>query len=95
MTKTIKKKDIAHQIHRQVGIPCQEAVLIIDEVLHQMTETLAQGKKVKLSSFASFVPHDKKKRIGRNPKTLQEAVITQRKVVLFKPSYQLKRKVNL
>ena len=43
-------------------------------------------KKVKLSNFGTFTIREKKARVGRNPKTKEEKIISSRKVVLFKPS---------
>ena len=36
----------------------------------------------------------KKMRIGRNPKTLEKQIISERKVILFKPSKYLKDFIN-
>ena len=50
---------------------------------------------VKLSSFGSFLLKRKKPRVGRNPKTKVEALISERNVIVFRPSMQLKNKINL
>jgi integration host factor subunit alpha len=49
---------------------------------------------VKIAKFGTFILREKKIRIGRNPKTKEKKLISQRKVVLFKPSKELKKKVN-
>ena len=51
------------------------------------------GKSVKLSSFGSFMVRQKNERIGRNPKTKEEAVIDARRVVVFRASKELKNKI--
>jgi len=40
------------------------------------------------------VVRDKTERLGRNPKTGEEALITSRRVVVFKPSAWLKRRID-
>ena len=49
---------------------------------------------VKIAKFGTFILREKKSRIGRNPKTKEKKLISQRKVVLFKPSKELKKSIN-
>ena len=56
-------------------------------------ENEEDGKSVKLSSFGSFMVRQKNERIGRNPKTKEEAVIDARRVVVFRASKELKNKI--
>ena len=55
---------------------------------------LIKSENVKISSFGTFKVNKKKERIGRNPKTKIEAMISARKVIKFKPSLELKNKIN-
>ena len=55
---------------------------------------LFKKKKVKIPNFGSFILRNKKSRIGRNPKTLEKKIITERNVVLFRPSKELKNELN-
>ena len=57
-------------------------------------DNLKRHKMVKIAKFGTFILREKKSRIGRNPKTKEKKLISQRKVVLFKPSKELKKKVN-
>ena len=47
------------------------------------------------TNFGTFVLREKKSRIGRNPKTKVENIVKERKVVLFKPSKDFKKFVNI
>ncbi len=60
----------------------------------EISDTLVAGESVKLSGFGSFFMRSKGKRMGRNPKTGVEAPIEKRKVMLFKPSLNLKAHMN-
>jgi integration host factor subunit alpha len=53
-----------------------------------------KNEKVKITSFGTFKKSIKNKRIGRNPKTKKEFIITARAVVKFKASEQLKKRIN-
>ena len=53
------------------------------------------NKKVKISNFGTFEIRHKKQREGRNPKTKEIKTISARNVVLFKPSKDFKRFINL
>ena len=57
-------------------------------------DTINVGEEVKLSSFGTFSVQSKSERIGRNPKTGIEAVITSRRVLSFRPSHILKDRVD-
>ena len=47
-----------------------------------------------MSKFGTFSKRKKKSRVGRNPKTKKETIISERNVVLFKPSKEFKNFVN-
>ena len=57
-------------------------------------KTLSEGKQMKISNFGTFKLRKKEERVGRNPKTMQEFKISARKVVTFKPSSLLIKKIN-
>lgn len=63
-------------------------------VLKELSDCLARGETVKLSSFGSFVVRSKGERVGRNPKTGVEVPIEPRRVMVFKPSNILKARIN-
>jgi Bacterial nucleoid DNA-binding protein len=51
-------------------------------------------KKVKIAKFGTFILRKKKERIGRNPKTKEKKIISERNVILFKPSKEIKQYIN-
>ena len=67
---------------------------IIDELFDYLVSELVISNKIKISSFGSFEVVKKKERIGRNPKTKEQAMISARKIVRFKPSLLLKDMIN-
>lgn len=71
-----------------------EARQILDATFEEIREALVRGESVKLRSFGSFNVRSKRERIGRNPKTGEEAPICPRKVLTFKASPVLVAHVN-
>ena len=92
--RTITRADLTDAVYRRVGLSRAESAELVEVVLQEMSDTLAAGETVKLSSFGSFVVRDKGQRIGRNPKTGVEVPISPRRVMVFKPSNILKARIN-
>lgn len=94
IAQTVTRVDLAEAVYRVVGLSRKESSQLVEMVLAEVTDRLALGETVKLSSFGSFVVRDKGERIGRNPKTGVEVPIMQRRVLVFKPSNVLKAHMN-
>ncbi len=92
---SVTRADVSDAIYREIGLPYTESMEILDAVLDEITNAFTRDEDVKISSFGTFAVKEKTERIGRNPKTGVEAVITPRKVITFKPSHILKEKVEL
>ncbi len=93
-SQTITRADLAEAVYRSVGLSRAESSNLVEMVLDEMLDALAQDETVKLSSFGTFTVRAKSERVGRNPKTGVEVPITPRKVILFRPSHVLKARVN-
>ncbi|ACB96935.1 integration host factor subunit alpha [Beijerinckia indica] len=93
-SQTLTRVNLAEAVYRSVGLSRKESAALVQMVLSELSDTLVKGETVKLSSFGSFIIRSKAERIGRNPKTGIEVPITQRRVLVFKPSNVLKAKVN-
>ena len=78
----------------QIGFSKNISENLIDDLLSTITENLKIEKKLKLSKFGTFSVRNKKSRIGRNPKTKEQKLISDRNVVLFKASKEFKDLVN-
>jgi integration host factor subunit alpha len=93
-TTTLTRADIIDSLVREAHLPRHQATDFLESTLKVMMVSLTETGLVKISSFGSFNVHQKSKRIGRNPKTGKEAVITPRRVLSFKPSQYLREKVQ-
>ena len=92
--KNFNRKNLSNKIYQNLGFSKNFSSTIVDNFFEIMTSELIRSNKVKISSFGTFKVMSKKERIGRNPKTKIEAKITSRKVVKFKPSLIIKKRLN-
>lgn len=91
--KTLTRMDLADAVHDEVGLSRNESADLVESVLTHISDALAGGDSVKISSFGTFSIRDKAARIGRNPKTGEEVPITPRRVLSFRPSHLMKDRV--
>ena len=94
LKKNYTRKNLSNNIYQNLGFSKNISTLIIDDFFESLVSGLMKSNKIKIKSFGAFEVIDKKERIGRNPKTKDEAKITARKVVKFKPSLSIKKKLN-
>ena len=94
MRTNLTKKDLVNIIYMQVGFSKQISEHLINEFFSLITLNLKKEKKLKLTKFGTFFIKLKKSRIGRNPKTKEDKIISERNVVLFKPSKEFKEFIN-
>ena len=95
MRKNLTKKDLVNLVYMQIGFSKLISENLIDEFFSLIIKNLKNEKKLKISKFGTFLIRNKGSRIGRNPKTKEEMNISERNVVLFKPSKEFKKLVNL
>ena len=94
MRSNLTKKEIINSIYMQLGFSRKVAENLLEDIFTLILEELILNNKVKIPKFGTFSLRHKKQRIGRNPKTLEKKIISERIVVLFKPSKKLKNFIN-
>lgn len=92
--QTITRSQLSEAVYQEVGLSRNESADLLESVLSKISDTLASGESVKISSFGSFSVRSKGERIGRNPKTGEEVPILPRKVLVFRPSQVLKSRIS-
>lgn len=95
MRVNLTKKDLVNRIYMQIGFSKEITENLVDEFFSLIVLNLKKEKQLKISNFGTFSIRFKKSRIGRNPKTKEAKTISERKVVLFKPSKDFKKLVNV
>ena len=91
--KTLTRMDLSESVFREVGLSRNESAALVEQVLQHVSDALAAGETVKISSFGSFSLRSKSARVGRNPKTGDEVPISPRRVLTFRPSHLMKDRV--
>jgi len=90
---TLTRVGLRDAVHRETGLPQSEAAELVETVIETMAERLTAGETVGISGFGSFRVRDKGPREGRNPRTGEPAAIPARRVVTFRPSTVLKKRI--
>ena len=94
MRINLTKKDITKSIYLQIGLSKKIIDLFLDDIIKIIITNIRTNKKVKIAKFGTFTVKNKRQRIGRNPKTKEEKNISERNVLTFKPSKELKAYIN-
>ena len=95
MRINLTKKDLVNSLYLQIGYSKKISENLLEDFFEIIFSSLKKNKKVKIAKFGTFTIREKKSRIGRNPKTKENKLISERNVILFKPSKELKKKINL
>ena len=94
MRINLTKKEIINSLYMQLGFSKKISENLLEDMLNLIVDNIIKHKKVKISKFGTFFIRNKKSRIGRNPKTKERKIITERNVLLFKPSREFKEYIN-
>ena len=94
MRKNFTRNKLAERINVKLGYSKEEAKEFIEIFLNYIKVNMSTRENIKISKLASFKVITKKERIGRNPKTGKDAIISERKVVSCKFSKNFKNKIN-
>lgn len=91
---TLTKADIAKKLDEEIGLTHREAKEIVELFFDYISDSLINGKQVKISGFGNFVLNDKSERPGRNPRTGEPVPVSARRVVTFHCGQKLKARVE-
>jgi integration host factor subunit alpha len=88
-----KDKLITH-LQTQMGMSNLESREIVERLLEIMKDTLVQGDDLLISGFGKFSVRQKNARRGRNPQTKESLTLRPRKVLVFRASGVLRKRLN-
>ena len=78
----------------QIGFSKKISENLLEDIFHIILARIIKFNKVKIAKFGTFTLKNKKQRIGRNPKTKETKIISERNVIQFKASKALKDYIN-
>ena len=89
---SLTKKDLSDNISKRLGLSKKDSLFFV----HHFFKMLIDNKTsyININRFGTFSYKKTPKRIGRNPKTLQEFQIKPRYKLSFKPSQEIKKNIN-
>ncbi len=90
----LTKDHIINEVHWKIGLRKTHARDVVEQLLEIIKRTLESGEDLLISGFGKFVVKDKRARRGRNPQTREDLQLRARRVVVFKTSGILRKKVN-
>ena len=94
MRINLTKKEIINSIYMQIGFSKKISENLLEDIFQILLKNIITKNKVKIAKFGTFELRKKKERMGRNPKTKEEKIISERNVILFKPSKEIKIYIN-
>lgn len=90
----VTKEKVITSVYEKTGLSKSRSRDVVENLLEIIKSTLAAEENVLISGFGKFVVKHKRPRRGRNPQTKQDLQLRARKVVVFKTSGVLRRKIN-
>lgn len=84
------KVDLVNRVAHRSDVSRVKAALAVETILQTLKDALGQGKRIELRGFGVFQIRDRKRGVGRNPKTGVEVEIAPGKTVRFKPGKELR-----
>ena len=91
---TLTKSDMIEHLMSRLDLTRQDSRCLVENFFDELSESLIEGKEVKLSGFGNFELKDKNSRPGRNPKTGEPVAVSARRVVTFKTGQKFRQKVD-
>ena len=90
----LTKEKLINTLNTQMGLGKQESRKVVESLLKIMKDTLSRGEDLLISGFGKFKVRQKKARPGRNPQTKESMTLAARKVLVFKASGVLRKRIN-
>ena len=88
------KARIIEAVFKEGVMPRKDAGETVEQLMRIIKETLAGEEDLLVSGFGKFQVRRKKARRGRNPKTSESMELRPRRVVVFRTSGILRRKIS-
>ena len=94
LSGTLTKAQIVDAVAERSGYTRKKSIEIVEILLELIKQSLESGEDVLISGFGKFCVNQKNNRRGRNPATGKDMMLRRRKVVTFKCSGKLRKKLN-
>ena len=90
----IKSKLIQIITEKNPHLFVRDVERIVATIFNEITNSLAEGKRVELRGFGAFSVQKRKERVGRNPRTGEAVMVNAKQIPRFKTGKELRLKLN-
>ena len=90
----LTKDKIVSRLQTQLGLTKQGSQQVVERLFEILKDTLANGEDLLISGYGKFSVRQKNARRGRNPQTKEALMLQARKVLVFKASGVLRKRIN-
>ncbi len=90
----MNKSDLVEKVMGQLHLPKKRAEQVVNMVFEAMTKALADGQRIEIRGFGSFVSKAYQARSGRNPRTGQTIDVPAKRLPFFKVGKELRERVD-
>ena len=91
----IRSELVARIASQNPHLYAREVEAVVTAILDRVTEALADGDRVELRNFGTFVTRDREARTGRNPGLGKMVAVAAKRAVHFRPSKTMRARLNL
>ena len=91
--KNLNKIDISTNLSKEKGYSLLYSKKVINNLIAVLIDSIKENE-LAIKNIGNFKLIKKKQRIGRNPKTNEEFIISERQSISFKVSKNLIKKIN-
>jgi integration host factor subunit beta len=90
----IRSELVASIAEQNPHLTIRDVEKIVATVFDEITDALADGRRVELRGFGAFSTRARDARTGRNPRTGTAVKVSAKRVPYFKPGKELREKLN-
>ncbi|MCX5874486.1 MAG: integration host factor subunit beta [Deltaproteobacteria bacterium] len=90
----MNKSDLVKSLSKETDLPMRKSEEIVDMIFNTMGDALERGDRIEIRGFGSFVVKEYKGYTGRNPKTGEQIVVSNKSLPFFKAGKELKENIN-
>ena len=88
------KSELINSLANSYQLYAKDAELTVKTILETMAEALADGKRLEIRGFGSFALSVRPPRVGRNPRSGEKVMVSEKRVPHFKPGKELRERVD-
>jgi len=90
----MNKSELVEALANEKDLTYKRSEEIVNLIFDSMSDTLADGGRIEIRGFGSFVVKDYKAYMGRNPKTGEVIEVKPKKLPFFKVGKELRERVD-